>query len=460
MITLKKFRNKKILIIGLARSGIAAIKSLHAAGSRILIWDDNEKIRDDIALQFNRDGIELQIAEIDEEVIKSLDIIMMSPGIPLYYPKVSNTYSLAIQHNIPLYCDIEFLYQQQSKASFIGVTGTNGKSTTTALINHILKSSKIVSDIGGNIGIPALELKAFDKKDQFYVLELSSYQLDLIDKAHFDIAVCLSITPDHIDRHGSLERYIEAKEKIFSRQKKGDISIISLDNSIGDILINQIKKQESTIIPISTEQKVENGISVINGILYDNLKSHKSYDVKDIPSLLGEHNGENIAAAFATATCCGIVPEDIISYIKTYKALPHRMDFFHQSGDLKFINDSKATNSDSSYWAIKSLDEIYWIVGGICKDIGIQVISPFFDKIEHAYLIGESADRFAQTLDKYGSSFTIAGSLENAISLIKSHNPKKGIVLLSPACSSFDQWKNFEERGDAFIRLVKENWPN
>ena len=462
MIKIDNLKGKLIGVLGLAQSGTAAIKSLLASGIQVITWDDNEKTLNKNKELFKNQSI--SFAPLTEKKIwEKVDIFLISPGIPMYYPKRHVLYNIAQEKNIPLYCDIELLYQSiyftNKEVCFIGITGTNGKSTTTALIKHVLNTAKINIQTGGNIGLPVLTLEPLESG--YYILEISSFQLDLIDKARFNIAICLTISPDHLDRHGTLKRYIEAKQKIFNNQEKGDFAIISTDNYTNNLVMHEIiAKKKAKVIPISRTEKIDGGISVIDGILYDNYKTKKQYTITGIDSLLGEHNGENMAAAFATCITAGVKAENIIKAFKSYQALPHRMELFHRFGKINFINDSKATNSDSAYWALKSFDNIYWIAGGISKGDNIKMLKPFFEKITHAYLIGEAAESFAKVLAENNVPYTMATTLVNAVSIIKAQNIESGNVLLSPACSSFDQWKNYEERGIAFMKLVKDKWPN
>ena len=461
MIKINNVKEKLIGVLGLARSGTAAIKSLLASNAQVIAWDDNEKVLSKNKELFQDQNIKF-IPPSNQDAWQRIDFLITSPGISIYYPKNHILYSLAQEKNIPLYCDTELLYQNISdiskKVHFIGITGTNGKSTTTALINHVFNTVKINTQMGGNIGLPVLTLDPLD--DGYYIFEVSSFQLDLTEKIRFNIAICLTITPDHLDRHGTFKRYVEAKQKIFNNQEKGDFAIISTDNYTNNQVMNKIiARKKARVIPISRTEQIDGGISVIDGILYDNYKTKKQYDVSGINSLLGEHNGENMAAAFAACTIAGVKADDIIHTFKSYHALPHRMELFHYSGKINFVNDSKATNSDSAYWALKSFDNIYWIAGGTSKNDGIKLLKPFFEKITHAYLIGETAESFAEVLAENNVPYTIATTLVNAVSIIKAQNIESGNVLLSPACASFDQWKNYEERGEVFMKLVKEKWP-
>lgn len=470
MITLDIYKNKLVGIVGLAKSGNATVASLLAGGAQLVLWDDDHTTIEAITEQFLSYRECYTIADVTQPIWHTVECIVMSPGISLYCPTKHPFYELSIEHNIPICCDVELLYQAMPNAFYIAVTGTNGKSTTVSLIGHVMRACNINAQVAGNIGKPVLSVDmmpqqvengGYDLDNQnFYILELSSYQLDLLQEAKFNIAICLNITPDHIDRHGTFYRYVEAKTKIFRTQKRSDIAIFSSQNKTNELTFNKFPFSAGQVIQISTATRIANGISIIDGVLYDDYISQKSYDVSQIDGLIGPHNAENMAAAFTTLVSIGLLPETIIQHFRSYKPLPHRMHLFYKHDDLVFVNDSKATNADSTYWALRSFENIHWILGGVAKEGGINNLKSFFEKITHAYLIGEAAESFENVLFENNVSYTVCGTLENAVETIKNNDVKTGVVLLSPACSSLDQWKNFEERGDAFIKLVHQYWKN
>ena len=364
---------------------------------------------------------------------------MLSPGIPFTHPAPHKVVTLAQQHNVPIICDIELLYLAQPKAHFVGITGTNGKSTTTALIGHIIREAKIPCEVGGNIGISALELAPLGK-DGIYVIETSSYQLDLLNKTHFNVALLLNVTPDHLDRHGDMDGYIKAKKRIFRNQTAEDFAVVGVDN-VHTKKIAASKFTDAQIIPISAFGKVDElGLGVL------------SY-------LPGAHNKENIAAAFAACSALNIPHEKIIAGIKSFKGLAHRMERVAEKNGVLFINDSKATNAEAAEKALLSYEKpILWIAGGKAKEGGIDMLAPLFPRIEHAYLIGDAEENFANTLSANKVPYSRCGTLDKAVQQAyeKALTLPKATVLLSPACASFDQFKNFEERGEIFGKLVKE----
>lgn len=462
MISLNCYKKKLVGVYGLGITGVAAIEALVFGGASVIAWDDNDSVMESMKdLLYEKRELYIAFHEAhlrfqrpSEEELQKMYSIVVSPGIPICYPYVSKYILFAREHNIDLVSDIELLQVAQPAASYIGITGTNGKSTTTALVGHILKFAGVKTEVGGNIGNPVLALSELQLGD-VYTMEVSSFQLDLFANMHFDIAIALSIKPDHIDRHGSFENYFESKKKIFAHQDVLDHAVVSVNS--GDAMLDWLSEQKrQNIIAVSSNKLINNGVSFISNKIIDKYFTGCEYAFEAPESLLGEHNAENIAAAFSVASLIGVAPELIMEAIRHFKALPHRMEVFHRTCDLRFINDSKATNSDAAYWALKTFDNIYWVLGGICKDDGIAALSEFFSKVKHAFLIGRAADDFAKTLEDYGVQYTISVDIQNAIKQIKSMNLKSGNVLLSPACASQDQWKNYEERGAKFKELILE----
>lgn len=465
MIIPEQYKNKIVGIIGLAKTGMASINSLLAAQAKIFAWDDNHRLIEQIISNEERnykeaiDNKQLIISEPTTEEWKTLSLLIVSPGIPINSSIKHAWINKAEEFSIPIISDIELLQISQPNASYIGITGTNGKSTTTALINHVFQSVNKTTQLGGNIGVPALSLNQLENIEDYYIIEASSFQLDLCSNMHFNVAICINITPDHLDRHDTFANYVNAKCKIFANQQSNDFAIIGINNeTTNQIFLNLKTSAKQNVIPVSNISRLKNGVSIINNTLYDDYKSHLEYDIDNMPGLIGLHNRENMAIAFAACVAVGINPDDIIKAFSTFKALPHRMEVVHSKDNLQFINDSKATNSNSTYWALKSYNNIYWIAGGISKDIGMKQLIFLLDRIKHAYLIGKAAEEFAAVLAKYNVPHTITFTLEGTLQEIKKTNISEGNILLSPACASFDQWKNFEERGDAFVRLVHQYW--
>jgi UDP-N-acetylmuramoylalanine--D-glutamate ligase len=442
---MRNFSNKRVCILGCGKTGEAGVVFFKKFNCEIFAFDDNK----DHLQKFCE---EHQISEFTNQ---ELDILFVSPGIPNNEHKKHHIIS-SVSNKVEIISDIEILQMMYPDAKYIGITGTNGKSTTTELVGHILKSSlkgKKVQ-VCGNIGIPVLSVEKAD----IYVVELSSYQIDLIPNQKLDVAVCLNITPDHLDRYGTLENYVNSKARIFSDSAT---NIISVDYSHCKEVFGRLKRA----IPISREKYLEVGISSVDGKVFVSnclgSKGTNSFSLPNNPSLSGKYNAENILAAAGVCIAMDVDLQDIISGIETFVGLQHRMEIVtHNSQkNITFINDSKATNVISARAAFEALrgKKIIWIAGGICKDDGIEQLSEFFQYIHKAYLIGTSMEQFYEVLSKYNVDAKKTGTLEIALNEICEVPIENSVVLLSPACASTDQWKNFEERGNFFKNRIKNN---
>ncbi|MBU6338827.1 MAG: UDP-N-acetylmuramoyl-L-alanine--D-glutamate ligase [Rickettsiales bacterium] len=492
----------RYVVYGLGISGVSAIKFFAKKNHEVIATDDNFQAIENLRTSFEKGGViaasgndggfklnhpsqnashfdppsfskRVLFLKPDEIIFDEKTTIIAAPGIPLYFPKTHKIVELARKTKAKLICDIEEFYLNNQNQNFLGITGTNGKSTTTALTGFIFKELNLPSEIGGNIGLPCFELTnlADYQNKKTYIFETSSYQLDLIDRSHFRVAALLNITPDHIDHHGSMQGYIEAKKNIFKNQVVGDYAVINVDNENSKAVFDELKKNQNfkaTLIPISTKKINVGGVSVINNILYNKIGEENSEHHLGNIFLKGEHNAENIAMAFALTFCHlkqeklleKISESQIIDAIRKFKGLRHRLQFLGAIDDIHFINDSKATNAESTENALKAYDNIFWILGGRFKEGGIAILKPYFNKIKKAYLIGEASENFAKILDENSVEFEKCGNLENAIkksfSDAKKYSLKEKNILLSPACASLDQWKNFEERGDFFCKSFDE----
>ncbi len=463
----------KYVIYGLGISGLSAVRFFAELGQEVIATDDNLLSIEKSKASFEKENSNTKNVSFISPNSISYDketTIIFSPGIPLYFPKPHKILEIVKSSQAKLVCDIEVFYNLKKDKSFLGITGTNGKSTTTALTGFILKKLNLNTEVGGNIGVPCFELIKH-KEAEAYVLEMSSYQLDLIDNINFDCAALLNITPDHIDRHGSLKGYIQTKKRIFKNQTKDDYAIINIDNENSKSVFEELKNDisfKSTLVSISTKDIKQNGVSVINGVLINGLSENNSkFELGEI-FLKGEHNAENIAFAFAITYCYlkknnlldKVKEEQIISEIQSFKGLKHRLQFLGSIEGVNFINDSKATNAESTENALKAYDNIFWILGGIAKEGGIINLTTYFNKIVKAYLIGSASEEFAKVLEENKVNFEKCDNLENAInksfSDAKKNSLKEKNIILSPACASFDQWKNFEERGDFFCKTFDE----
>lgn len=445
---------KTYAVLGLGKTGRATIASLLESGARVIAWDDGEAARSAAAAEF----ASITLAPVSQWDYGNLAALVMSPGILLSHEAVRKAEASGVE----VLGDIELLYRAQPEATYVAITGTNGKSTTTSLIAHILAACGKRVEVGGNLGIAALSLAPLGA-GAYYVLELSSYQLELVRRTRFNTAVWLNISPDHLDHHGSMEHYIAAKQHIFDRQQPQDIAIIGIDDAASAAIARQLQHaQTQRVIPIAVTQHTPAGIDVKHAALHARLaaESEARADLSACRALQGEHNWQNAAAAYAACAVNGCAHADIMAAMHSYPGLPHRMQWLGEIAGVQYVNDSKATNADAAEKALKTYDNIYWILGGVAKEGGIEPLVPYFSKIRHAYLIGEAADSFAGILEGQ-VPWTRSGTLTNAVASAAAdarkaaeNNSAKPSVVLAPACASFDQFPNFEKRGDAFIALV------
>src|SRR5579859_4178492 len=405
MIVVPGFKGRKVAVLGLARSGRAAAAALKAGGADVLAWDDSEKTRAAVA------G-EIPLYDPSRIDWRKVAALMLSPGIPHSFPEPHPVFEAARKAGVPILGDIELLGRAQPEARFIGITGTNGKSTTTALIGHILGEAGKTVEIGGNLGPPALGLKPLGQGGT-YVLELSSFQLELVTSLAFDVSVLLNITPDHLDRHGDMDGYIAAKKRIFARQGEGSAAIIGVDDSICRGVVEALRGDgKARVVAISVREKVPDGVYVEAGWLIDVLDGSpwRVFDLNEAPRLPGSHNAQNAAAAYAVARLAGLDAEAAIAGIRSFPGLAHRQELVDTIDGVRYINDSKATNADATEKALACYQAIYWIAGGLQKAGGITSLAPYFTRLRHAFLIGNATGEFAATLDGK-VSYTRCGDL-------------------------------------------------
>jgi UDP-N-acetylmuramoylalanine--D-glutamate ligase len=459
VITLRGFEGKRMAVFGLARTGLAAARALVAAGAQVTVWDDNA-----VAVAAARDeGLHVEdLAAADWSLIESL---VLSPGVPLTHPKPHWTVERARAAGTEIIGDVELFARTvnalppHDRPKICGITGTNGKSTTTALIGHICREAGRVVRVGGNIGFGVLGLDDLEA-GAVYVLELSSYQMDLTASLRCDAAILLNISPDHLDRHGSMDNYVDAKRRIFANQVRGDTAVIGVDDPWGQRICTEITALNTrTIRPISSGRAMGRGFYVLQGALYD-ATGEQSVDVANLGrarALLGRHNWQNAAAAYAACLALGLPSAVILRGMLSFPGLAHRMQEVARVGKVRFINDSKATNADAARQAMSTFDRFYWIAGGRAKAGGIESLTDLYPRIEKAYLIGEAAEDFARSLKGHADAVS-CGDLATAVAAAHADASASGcdaVVLLSPACASFDQFPDFEVRGDAFTSLAK-----
>ncbi|WP_218032799.1 UDP-N-acetylmuramoyl-L-alanine--D-glutamate ligase [Pararhodospirillum oryzae] len=444
--------------MGLGKSGMATARALLSTGVRIHAWDDNPALRE----AARQEGIPLaDLTDPNEKGVNwhTLQAVVWSPGIAHTYPQPHPVASLARRHGVPLFCDIELLVRAHKDSFFVGVTGTNGKSTTTALIHHVLNEAHLPTEVGGNLGYPALSLKPLPFHGT-YVLELSSYQLELVPSLACDVAVMLNITPDHLARHGGMDGYIAAKRHVFQTDARPQTAIVGVDDDPSRQMFNALRRQSpGRVIPISVRMVPTGGIGISGGHLVDATESRPRavFALAEAPTLPGAHNAQNMAAAYAAARARGVDARTIARAFASFPGLAHRQELVATVDGVRFVNDSKATNADAADKALGCYDAIYWIAGGQPKEGGIASLTPHFPRIRHAFLIGQAAPAFAQTLAGQVTTHaceTLDRAVAEAAALAWREGCENPVVLLSPACASWDQFRSFEHRGEVFRALV------
>ncbi len=422
MITSPAFSGKRYAILGLARSGMATLDALHASGAELMAWDAREELRDSVSDRAT-------VADPMNSDLSGYDAIIVSPGVPL------NTHPIvqkAADANVPIIGDIELFARARAslpRHKVVGITGTNGKSTTTALLHHIIESAGIPSQMGGNIGLPIMAQEPLSDGG-IYVLELSSYQIDLTHSLDCEIGILLNITPDHLDRYDGFDAYAASKARLFDMMSQAQTAIISGTDEKSQLVIEYLRE--------------ENRIGDVLDLSAAIGKGQENW-----PSLQGPHNMQNAIVAGSAAFSLGISQAQLDQALKDFRGLPHRMERMAEANGVLFVNDSKATNAASTGPALGAYSKIHWIVGGLPKDDNLDECAPFFDNIVKAYTIGEAGPMFGSLLEPHMP----VDSCEMMLTAVQraAANAKPGeVVLLSPACASFDQFKDFEARGNCF----------
>jgi UDP-N-acetylmuramoylalanine--D-glutamate ligase len=440
------FAGQKFAVVGLGRNGLPAALALRAMGAGVVAWDDAAAAR----AQAEAAGI-----DVAEPAMAGLTALVLSPGIPHELPKPHALAAAARSAGVPILSDAELLYravrQNGSRARFAGITGTNGKSTTTALLAHIAAEAGLKVAAGGNLGTPALALPWLPD-DGVYVLEMSSYMLERLAALRFDVAVMLNLSADHLDRHGDMAGYAAAKAFVFDRQRAEDVAVVGVDDALSRNMAARLRHQPARVVTISAERA---DICAPGGMLRDSLG--KICDLATTRTLPGAHNAQNAAAAAALALGLGIAREAIARGIATYPGLPHRQENVGTVEGIAFVNDSKATNADSTARALACYPRVVWIAGGMAKAGGIEPLVPLLSRVAKAFLIGRDSSVLAATLVRHGVPFSEVGTLENATvaAFAAARAGAADVVLLSPACASWDQFSGFDQRGDRFRTLVR-----
>ncbi|MGZ5983389.1 MAG: UDP-N-acetylmuramoyl-L-alanine--D-glutamate ligase [Caulobacteraceae bacterium] len=461
MIPVRGFEGKRVAVFGLGRTGLTAARALAAGGAKVVLWDEKEASRQAAAAE----GFALE--DLQTADWSRFAALMLSPGVPLTHPEPHWTVKKAREAGVEIVGDIELFARtvnaqpEHKRPRVVVITGTNGKSTTTALIGHICRKAGLDARVGGNIDIGVLDLDDMHG-GAVYVLEVSSYQLDLTSSLKPGVAVLLNISPDHLDRHGGMDGYVAAKRRVLLNQGKGDTAVIGVDDPWCQQICTEITAaNRRTIVPISSGRAIGRGVYALQGVLYDG-SGERVVEVADLMrarSLPGRHNWQNAAAAYAACRALGIPPAEVADGLLSFPGLAHRMEKVGVVDGVTFINDSKATNADAARQAMATYPRFFWIAGGVPKAGGIDGLADLFPRVSKAYLIGQAAEDFARTLDGL-APHEIAGDLATATARAFADARTAGgeqiIVLLSPACASFDQFPDFEVRGDAFRKLVQD----
>lgn len=453
MIPVATERGKEVALFGLGGSGMATALALAAGGARVTAFDDNPaKVAEASAKGIaTGDFRQLGMAGFSE--------LVLSPGVPLTHPKPHWAAALAKSAGVPVIGDIELFCRERraarAGAGFVAITGTNGKSTTTALIAHIFSAAGRDTQMGGNIGRAILSLEP-PAQGRVHVVECSSYQIDLAPSLDPDVGILLNVTPDHIDRHGTIANYAAIKARLVEASA---LAAIGVDDEHCRAIADAAERAGRRVIRISNTSRPAGGIFLARGWLVREADGAETplFELARAPALRGDHNAQNAAAAWAACEALGLSADEIAAGMASFPGLAHRMEQVGRIGRVLFVNDSKATNADAAARALASFERIYWIAGGLPKEGGIEPLAPFFGKIAKAYLIGEAAAQFSATLGGQ-APFEIAGALDVAVARAAADAARddaaEPAVLLSPACASFDQFANFEKRGDAFRAAV------
>jgi UDP-N-acetylmuramoylalanine--D-glutamate ligase len=457
VIPVTTFAGQKVAVFGLGGSGLASAAALIAGGAAVVAYDDDGQS----VAKAKAAGI--PTADLQAVDWSEIAALVLAPGVPLTHPAPHWSVELAQKTNVPVIGDIELFCRERRHlapaAPFVAITGTNGKSTTTALVAHLLSSAGLDAQLGGNIGRAILSLEP-PRAGRVHVIECSSYQIDLAPSLDPSVGILINLSEDHLDRHGTMEHYAAVKERLVARVPNSGTAVVGVDDAWSRAIAERLERGGKRVVRISVRQPLGDGLFVDHTRIMKATDGKPSAiaDLADIGSLRGLHNAQNAACATAAALALGLSPAAIQAGLRSFPGLAHRMEEVGRRGAVLFVNDSKATNADSAAQALACFDDIFWIAGGKPKTGGIESLRKFFPRIRKAYLIGEAAEEFAATLD--GSvpreiTATLDMALAAAARDAERSPAAEPVVLLSPACASFDQYRNFEVRGDAFRALVQ-----
>src|SRR5262245_10771554 len=457
MIPVTTFAGRKVALFGLGGSGLASAHALVAGGADVVAFDDNP----DQVAQARAAGIAVEdLRRIDWSAVTAL---VLTPGVPLTHPAPHWTVGLARNAAVEVIGDIELYCRERSRvapdAPFVAITGTNGKSTTTALVAHVLASAGYDAQLGGNIGTAILSL-APPAPGRAHVIECSSYQIDLAPSLNPTVGILLNVSEDHLDRHGTLANYAAIKERLVAGVPEDGTAIVGVDDNWCQAVADRLQRLGKNVVRVSVRRPLAHGFYVEAEQVMQAVGGTASAvaHIGGIGSLRGLHNAQNAACATAAALALGLSADQIQGGLRSFPGLAHRMEQVGRKGRVLFVNDSKATNADAAARALASFSDIFWIAGGRAKTGGITELAGYFPRIRKAYLIGEAAEEFAETLDGQ-APHAVVGTLDRAIEQAardaEGSDVREPVVLLSPACASFDQYPNFEVRGTAFRDRVQ-----
>jgi UDP-N-acetylmuramoylalanine--D-glutamate ligase len=457
MTPVTSFAGKKVAVFGLGGSGLASARALQAGGAEVIAGDDgDEKLAEAAAAG---------IATADLRTISWVGIsaLVLTPGAPLTHPAPHWSVGLAREAAVEVIGDIELFCRERRRhapdAPFVAITGTNGKSTTTALIAHLMRVAGYDTQMGGNIGTAILSLEP-PRKGRVHVIEMSSYQIDLTPSLDPTVGILLNLSEDHIDRHGTMAHYAEVKERLVAGVQPQGTAIVGVDDGFSRDIADRLERAGKRVVRVSVRHPLPDGISVEHETVLRTAGGARSEIARigGIGSLRGLHNAQNAACAAACALALGLAPDTLQQGLRSFPGLAHRMEQVGRRGNVLFVNDSKGTNADAAAHALSSFSDIFWIAGGKAKQGGITSLTGYFPRMRKAYLIGEAAKEFSATLGgevPHEISETLDVAVANAARDAEAAGLKEAVVLLSPACASFDQYRNFEIRGAKFRELVQ-----
>nr|WP_321443908.1 UDP-N-acetylmuramoyl-L-alanine--D-glutamate ligase [uncultured Cohaesibacter sp.] len=454
MIPITIFKDETIAVFGLGGSGLATVEALVAGGAQVIAYDDNAA---SCAKAAALEGV--TVRDLRQADWTGFAALVLAPGVPLTHPEPHWSVKCAQEAGVEVIGDVELFCRERRAQGidcpFIAITGTNGKSTTTALVSHLLKESGLDVQMGGNIGTPILALEPL-ASDRVYVIEVSSYQIDLAPTIDPSIGLLLNISADHLDRHGDLMNYARIKARMITSSA---LAIVGLDDRLTANVASNLRLKGKPVVTVSGFGNERAMMAAPDGIL-QSMEGDFLFNLDQARALRGTHNAQNAAAAVSIARQFDITPASLCRALISFGGLAHRMEEVGVEGRLVFINDSKATNADAAARALAAFRHVHWILGGKAKEGGIESLIDYFPRVDHAYLIGEASDPFADTLSRHNVAFSRCEhmdiALEKAIEAAKAKPDEGGelAILLSPACASFDQFPNFMTRGDQFRAAV------